>query len=449
MFTVRINTDSEFEYLAKPDLFFENMTQIIQDNFSSIIDHNTIIRELHEYFDKIDGSLLVMDLEGRILFDSMDSNVHEKNIVQEFDTRYGSELNIMVASDDLVRYVKPIIINRQLVGNVIYEFNEQEMADAGMSRIAGYIAISLFAGIAAFILFMVLLAIYISRYILIPINELSMATARVAKGDLDFSIDCSRKDEIGGFCQSFNSMKDQLRDSLHRQKEQDEAKKQLIASISHDLRTPMTSIKGYVEALKDGKAKDDETFNKYLTVIENKTAGLDRLIDDLAIFSKLETGKMDMHFVPMDSQELLEGISNAKAQELSLIQCQLIIKRPFPSVRIEADKERIMQVIDNIFNNSIKYSSGNCLIMMASEVVFKSLRITIEDNGPGIHEDDLAFIFQQFYRGDKSRSREHGGTGLGLAICKHIIEEHNGRIWAESGIGKGTRISIELPIKGD
>ncbi|MBV1759041.1 MAG: HAMP domain-containing protein [Dethiosulfatibacter sp.] len=446
VFTVKVNTNTEFEYLATPDLFFENTTRKIQDDFSNVTNHSTIKIALREYFESLDGSLIIMDIEGKVLFDSEDSNVYEKNIIQEFDTQYGSDLNIMIAKDDLVKYVKPIIINRQLVGNAIYEFNEQTMADARMSEIVIYLAISFLAGIAAFVLLMVLMTINISRNILIPINKLSVATERVAKGELDFVIDCSRKDEIGVFCEAFDSMKNQLKDSLLRQKEQDEAKKQLIASISHDLRTPMTSIKGYVEALKDGKAKDEITFKKYLTVIENKTAGLDRLIDDLVIFSKLETGKMDMHLASLNSQELLEGIASIKEQELSLTQCQLIIKRPFPSVRIEADKERMMQVVDNIFNNSIKYSSGNCLIMLESKVISKSLRIVMEDNGPGIHEDDLMHIFQQFYRGDKSRSREHGGTGLGLAICKYIIEEHGGKIWAESAIGKGTRITIELPI---
>ena len=449
MFTVRINTDTEYEHLAKPDLFFESMTVLIQDNFSNVTNHNTIRESLQDYFEKLDGSLTIMNLEGKVLFDSGDSNAYEKNIIKEFDTRYGSDLSIMVAKDDLVKYVKPIIINRQLMGNAIFEFNEQRMADAGMSRVSGYIAISLIAGIVTFILLMAMMSIYISRNILIPINELSMATERVAKGELDFTVNCTSKDEIGGFCEAFNSMKNQLKDSLLKQREQDEAKKQLIASISHDLRTPMTSIKGYVEALKDGKAKDEATFNKYLTVIENKTAGLDRLIDDLVIFSKLETGKMDMHLISVNSKDLLEGVSRIKEQELSLTPCHLIVKRPFPSASIEVDRERLMQVIDNILNNSMKYSSGNCLIMLEAKVVSKSLRIVLEDNGPGIHEDDLSHIFQQFYRGDKSRSREHGGTGLGLAICKYIIEEHCGRIWAESAVGKGTRITIELPIKGD
>ncbi len=441
-----VNTEPEFEHLARVDRFFEDMTAILQDNHHLLSQDNQVRHLMQDYFDRFDSDLIIISRDDRILFDSNNSNAYEQNIKGYFDIRYGADLSLRTGNSSDVRYIKPIIVDRQLLANAIFIFDEQEVMSLGFQRVFILIGLSVLSGILLFIILMSFFTIFISKSVLIPLGELSEATKKVAMGELDFDLEYRNQNEIGSFVKAFNTMKEQLKASINKQKEQDDAKKHLIASISHDLRTPMTSIKGYVEALKDGKAKDPQAFERYLSVIQNKTESLDRLIDDLTLFSKLETGQMQMKFMKMDFKDYLEEYAAIKECEALVDACNIRFKRPFPSVIVTLDRERMNQVMDNIIGNALKFSSNSCEIMIKAQIYNDFVRVSISDKGPGIHEDDLPYVFQRFYRGDKSRSREHGGTGLGLAICQTVVEAHQGEIWAESVIDQGTTVYFQLPL---
>lgn len=272
----------------------------------------------------------------------------------------------------------------------------------------------------------------ISRSFLVPLKELDTATKNIMQGNLDFKLSYKKKNEMGDFCAAFDLMREKLKDSLEKQAALEYSRKELIASISHDLRTPMSSIKGYVEGLQDGITHDKDKFNRYITVIKNKTESLDNLIESLFRYSQLEINDQKEAFCIRDSKELLETIVNPIEIEFADHPVQLEVIKPFPSVRLYANEGSIAQIFDNLISNAKRYVDEKGTITIEASVDNGYLKIAITDNGTGISPEDLPHVFDNFYRAEKSRSRNFGGAGLGLAICKKIIENHGGKIWVES-----------------
>lgn len=300
-----------------------------------------------------------------------------------------------------------------------------------------------------FIIFVICAALMtwmISRSVLIPLKELNTATEQIINGNLDFEIGYQKNNEMGRFIRAFEQMRIKLKESLAKQIEYENSRNELIENIAHDLRTPISSIKGYVEGLQDGIVHDEAKFNRYLSVIKEKSITLDILIDDLFQFSRLELGKIEMEIREQDSQDMIETIVRPFEIELSDSNVSFVSERPFPKAMIQADRHRITQVFDNFISNARRYVSDTGKITVQGKISDNFVQISIKDNGVGISKDDLPYVFNRFYRGEKSRSREFGGTGLGLAICKQIVEEHGGRIWVESEMDKGTTFFFTLPI---
>lgn len=279
-----------------------------------------------------------------------------------------------------------------------------------------------------------------------PLQELTAAAERVMEGNFEPSIPYRSADEMGRFCAAFEVMRVRLKQSLEAQAAYEQSRKTMIASISHDLRTPITSIKGYVEGLQDGFAQDPEKFSRYLTVIQNKTVQLDKRIEDLFQFSQLELGHVEMAFMEQSFAEMMETIVKPIETELKDRAVTFTVDRPFPSAYVHADSDRLDQVLGNLVDNAVKHGGENCSIALKASVDGDLIRISIRDNGCGIPEADIPYLFDLFYRGEKSRSREYGGTGLGLAICKQIVQDHGGSIGVQSDLGKGTVFSFTLPI---
>jgi len=289
----------------------------------------------------------------------------------------------------------------------------------------------------------------ISKNILQPLHELRAATHDIMDGRFDFELTYDKNDEMGDLCAAFGVMRDRLKASLERQEQLEASRRMLLASISHDLRTPMTSIKGYVEGLQDGIIQDRAKFNRYISVIKHKTESLDRLIETLFQYTQMDLTDPGASLRMHDSRELLESILQPVEVEFADQPVRLEAGRPFPSVRIRADESGIAQVFDNLIGNARRYVEDGGVIAIDAAACGDELRISVRDTGTGIAEEDLPHVFEQFYRAEKSRSRHYGGAGLGLAICKKIVERHGGRIWAESAPNAGTTIRFTLPIVKD
>ncbi|RIX46569.1 sensor histidine kinase [Paenibacillus nanensis] len=298
----------------------------------------------------------------------------------------------------------------------------------------------------AFVICAYLLARIITKRILLPLKELNAAAEQIMNGNLDVEIRNRYHDEMGRFSSAFDIMRARLKESLDQQAAYERARNELIANISHDLRTPITSIRGYVEGLQDGIARDEQKVTRYLAVIKNKTDLLDRLIEDLFQFSQLESGQLMMDFRELDSQEFLEAMIAPFEMEFHDAAIVLNVERPFPSRPIQADSDRMAQVFENIIENAKKYAGKPAEITISTRDESDKIRIVIRDNGNGISEEDTPYLFERFYRGEKSRSRAFGGAGLGLAICKRIVEEHGGQIGVQSKPGAGAEFFLTLPV---
>jgi histidine kinase len=240
-------------------------------------------------------------------------------------------------------------------------------------------------------------------------------------------------------------MRVRLKDSLEVQRKYEENRKNLISNISHDLKTPIMSIKGYIEGIKDGIADTPEKMDKYINTIYEKSRHMEGLIDELFLFSKLDLQKVSFDFQHMDLIEFLKYSVEDLSFDLEKIEGKINLTYEEEKIFVKADLQKLKRVVLNIVGNSVKYK-GDFPLTIDIFVKKEGVRIIVEikDNGKGISKEHIPYIFDRFYRGDSSRNTSVGGSGLGLAICKQIIEKHGGNMWVESIKNKGTSIFFSL-----
>lgn len=421
------------------------LTKVIEENYSKIEDYDFFYGKLEHLLSEYGLRIQVVDKQGILLFDSQDKEAVGKPAEESLKKIARSVGQDPVLSKFFL-YGLPIKVDGQEKATALVRYDTSIEPFNVFADVIKGIIFSLAGGLCIFVLLIVLFTWYISRTILRPLEELNSATERIARGDLDFNIRYAKDDELGNFANSFESMRIQLKESLQKQKFLEKARKEMVASISHDLRTPISSIQGYVEGLIDGTADDEETRKRYLQVILDKTCQLNRQIEDLFEFSRLDAGRLRLKVEQVNSGNILEKILQSVELGRGENDPILVVERPLPEVQIKVDPQRLEQVMMNLLENAFRYLPQNGVIVVKSWADKDNLITAVADNGPGISQEDLPFIFDSFYRGDKSRSRKSGGSGLGLAICKYIVEAHGGRIWAESKDGEGSTFYFSLPV---
>ena len=281
---------------------------------------------------------------------------------------------------------------------------------------------------------------WIYKGIVAPIHKLEEAAQNIKEGNLDFTVEVENDDEIGRLFQNFEEMRQRLKESAEEKLESEKENRILVSNISHDLKTPITAIKGYVEGIMDGVADTPEKMDKYIRTIYSKANDMDRLINELTIYSQIDTNRIPYNFNKINVADYFDDC----VEELGLeLEAQNIGLSYFDyaddGVMIIADPEQLKRVIDNIISNSVKYmDKEHGLINIRIKDVGDFIQIEIEDNGKGIAQKDLPYIFDRFYRTDASRNSAIGGSGIGLSIVRKIVEDHGGKIWATSKEATGT-----------
>lgn len=296
----------------------------------------------------------------------------------------------------------------------------------------------------AFILVLVFTSIILTRWIysgiLNPINQLNTAMQNIAEGNLEYMLATDEKGEIGELYRNYEDMRLRLKESTDEKIEHEQKNRELVSNISHDLKTPITAIKGYVEGIMDGVADTPEKMDKYIKTIYNKANDMDRLINELTTYSGIDNNRIPYNFRRINVADYFGDCVEEVGLDLESKNIQLNYEDLVePSTQIIADPEQLKRVINNIIGNSVKYldkAKGVIDIRILDEV--DSIRVEIEDNGKGIAAKDLPNIFERFYRTDASRNSSKGGSGIGLSIVKKIIEDHGGYIWATSKENEGT-----------
>ena len=290
------------------------------------------------------------------------------------------------------------------------------------------------------------IGLWIYRSIATPLVKLKKATQNIKEGNLDFVLDVEGDDEFSELCRDFEEMRKRLKESAEEKVLLDKENKELISNISHDLKTPITAVKGYVEGIMDGVADTPEKMDRYVKTIYNKTNEMDHLINELTFYSKIDTNRIPYTFSKLNVEDYFGDCAEEVGLELETRGIELVYANYVESgVLVIADGEQIRRVIHNIISNAIKYmDKPKGIIQIRVKDVGDFIQVEIEDNGKGIAAKDIAYIFDRFYRTDVSRNSSKGGSGIGLSIVKKIIEEHGGKIWATSREHTGTTMYFVL-----
>ena len=304
-------------------------------------------------------------------------------------------------------------------------------------------------------------AYFMSSSITDPLRRMSKAARSISKGNFSEPVDVKTEDELGDLAEAMNSMSGEISaliDSLTLEKEKLQAlideRTTMISDISHDLRTPVTSIRGFVEALRDGMIKDEAERAHTLNIIHEESERLSRLVDDLFYLARLEAGEASFEMREVDVAAVARGTVEAVMP---------LAREKEVDVSIEVDKDaaaeglftvigsadRLTRAVLNVLDNAVKYSphGGKVKVDVRRDTAGGQAVISIADQGPGISQEDIARIFERFYRTDKARSRTKSGAGLGLSIARFIIEQHKGSLWVESTVGTGSTFHIAVPLK--
>ena len=282
--------------------------------------------------------------------------------------------------------------------------------------------------------------LWIYRSIAVPLVKLRKATQNIKEGNLDFVLEVEGNDEFSQLCQDFEEMRKRLKESTEEKILMDKENKELISNISHDLKTPITAVKGYVEGIMDGVADTPEKMDRYVRTIYNKTNEMDHLINELTFYSKIDTNRIPYTFSKLNVEDYFSDCAEELGLEMETKGIELVYANYVEKdVQVIADGEQIRRVIHNIVSNAIKYmEKPKGIIQLRVKDVGDFIQVEIEDNGKGIAAKDLPYIFDRFYRTDVSRNSSKGGSGIGLSIVKKIMEDHGGKVWATSRLGIGT-----------
>ena len=429
---------------------FNRLTQGVQKTIQKALDDSPELFEDSVYLDSLNAELLkkysylIVRKGGEIIFSGSEDGKEVCDRLPPFGDYQGSSYGGVYMDGEQQHLLKQmdfsfpdgaqgslfIVAN---VGNYVPEIR----AMMGEMMFVGIMIICFTAGI---------LIMWVYRAMLSPLGRLQEATKNVRDGDLDFTLEVDSDDEIGMLCQDFEEMRLRLKESQEEKMQYDKESKELLSNISHDLKTPITAIKGYVEGIQDGVASSPEKLEKYIKTIYNKANDMDRLIDELTFYSKIDTNKIPYNFSRINVSEYFGDCVEEVGLDMETRGVELgYFNYVDEDVVVIADAEQMKRVINNIIGNSLKYldkKKGILNIRIKDDGDF--IQIVIEDNGKGIAAKDLPYIFDRFYRTDSSRNSSKGGSGIGLSIVKKIIEDHGGRIWATSKEGIGTEIHFVL-----
>lgn len=388
----------------------------------------------------IDGKIIIIKNDTIIFYSDNMDKMDIENSLNEANSKLSKNL---VTIENIYYSVKsfPIQFNDDLQGKVIFLLPVRKEMDVLKNFIIAILAIFLISSV----LTSILVSYIFSKKILTPITLLKESMSKIRNGELNFEIAESGDEEIRELCVDFEQMRIKLKDSINAKMAYDDNKKLLISSISHDLKTPITSIEGYVQGILDGVANTPEKLEHYLKTIHRKAIQIDNMIDDLLLYSKLNLKQVPFNYEKTDIVDYFNYCILESEPELNKFNIKISLQNHLKNSRyVMIDRERFMRVILNIIDNSRKYmdkEEGEIIIFLRETDL--SIIVEIKDNGAGINEDDVNKIFNKFYRGDSSRSNP-SGNGLGLAISKQIVESHNGKIWAVSRELRGTSILISI-----
>jgi len=361
--------------------------------------------------DTIKYKVFIVDKQGKVLFSPENGGIKQFDINKILSEQYKSNFD---------------------KNNIMY----YDIKSLGEDR---YVVISdvLYKGdISASTLFPLAILIFVALFSLLSygkvkyINSLSKGLVEISKGNLNYRVKVKGGDELAILGKNINYMAEELMNLKEKEKKIEKNKDRLIVSVSHDLRTPLTSIIGYIKLIKENyKVKDD--INKYIDIIDNKSNGLEELINDLFEYTKLTSCNIELEKMDISLNELMRQVVEGMMAVCNQNDLNILFEAPNEDLNINVDPAKMVRVFENIISNAIRYSNKKSDINIKILKTENRAMVSIENEGKPIKEDELNKIFDMFYRTDESRNNRTGGSGIGLSIAKSIVELHGGKIWAE------------------
>lgn len=426
----------------------ENHHQIDQlaDKYSNILTNTENISSLQTVANLTETQICIIDQKGKILFSSNENLFHSgtyitSSLLKTINLKETTQVEYQNPTNKANYYVsgRPLRLSEKLNGGLLV-FSDAKHIKESVRHMQLLLVLSLLGA-----LFIALGFTYIAaKKLAYPLLEMEKVTREVAKGKFYNKVDVASNDEVGSLALAINDLGQELERYRNRQRD-------FFANISHDLRTPISYIKGYTQVIYDKLYTDEKEKEQYLSIIINEVNQLNVLIDDLFELSKIEGGQLELYLNWINVQELAESCLNKVALKAKQKNIKLSIELKDNIPYIYTDGARLEQLLMNILENAIRYNKLNGHVEIKGWIEKKKVHLSIKDTGVGIAEEDLPYIFERFYKTDKSRSNRLGSTGLGLSIVKHLVLLLEGEIKVKSTLHKGTTFLITLPskIKGD
>lgn len=438
-------SDSTLEIFYDPLKLMESVNSSIIDELETSLEEQPYRLEDEGYLDEVNARLaensafLMIKRGAEILYSGSteDIDLNEMYIASEGDRNY-----YLMAGSSLYVKQKDFTFTDGSAGQIIIVTDVRSLTP----RIRLTLIQTVIVIVGILFIGTTLLTVWLYKSIVKPIGELKLAAERMKNGDLDFSVESEAEDEIGDLFTTFEEMRVRMKEQIEVGMQYERESKELMSNISHDLKTPITAIKGYVEGVLDGVADTPEKQEKYFRTIYSKANDMEKMIEELFLYSKLDSNSETYSFARVNLNDYFEDCIEEISVDLEERNIDLgFFNYADKDVVIIADPEKLKRVITNIINNSAKYigdKKGIINIRIHEEAEF--VQVEIEDNGKGIAKKEIPRIFERLYRTDASRNSAQGGSGLGLSIAKKIVEEHGGRIWATSKENIGTCICFVI-----
>ena len=432
---------------------FEKDDQVLYYNRARLLIADQI-KELEQgYYPSGEYPYIVFDLSGKVLYtsDEGEYSIGELvNVTEELQL----DQNFSRENKEYLKIIFPLYQRREVDRFVVMLIRKSLVMEySGVGRVI-YVFNPIIIGIILILGLLILRSIYLKRHILNPIREINQSAKAIIDGNYDIPVVKSNgkrllHSEMDELTYGFELMRDELKEKRIKEETLKRSQKELISCISHDLKTPISTIKAYSEGLRDGIAKDKEKQKRYAEIIANKAEVLTRMMNDL-----LEHSNAELNELKMVKKECYFGSSFHKTmKEVKLLLdrqgIELEYNQDIPNVIVLMDEGRINQVIYNLVENALKYmdkDKGKISIATTYLKEEKKISISIKDNGSGISMSDIPYVFDKFYRAEKSRNMSIPGSGLGLSICKYIVEEHGGSIACHSKFGEGTEFVYTIAL---
>lgn len=353
-----------------------------------------------------------------------------------------------VSADNMVLFAQKVYADNQEYTIYIYSHEAETNNKDNEILLTNIVIVLIVLAVVAVLVTNRFLTRFVFRKIEQPLDILADGVHQIRDGNVDYQINYKENDEFYPICNDFNDMAARLKKSVEDTNRNEQNRKELIAGISHDIRTPLTSVKAYIEGLIEGVAQTPEKQQKYMKTILAKANDIDGMVDKLFLFSKLDLGEYPFYPEEFDVCNEIKKLAQENASDYVKKGLLLNISNVTESAIVYADPVQFRSAVTNILENSLKYKESETVTAAIScENCAETVKISIEDNGPGVNDEALPKLFDVFYRGDPSRNNPHKGSGLGLAITAKILEHFGGSIYAENVQPHGLKIVMIMPKK--